>query len=558
MESYKKNTHFILTAFVIIMSQTCITSSVIAAKYDLTTENIFEPSKAFPTYDLSPQAFVINNLSENEIKQRKYFSVIALTKKGQFEQATNKINSLLVRTPNDAHLYNLQALLNYATGDKAAAKESYQKAINLDPENSLAYYGLAKLAITDKQIDIAKDYADKLLSINEKSARPYLLLAEIADKNEIEHILLNGYKKAQGNIIAEMRIVSVLGAHYVNQNQPEKFLSLSKEMVNRYPDNNDILSILATAQDFNKQPLEAEQTLHKIITQDKHDKKHRILLVSLLSKHVNEEKEVLNLLDEIYQIDPKNPQPLVLKAHYLLKFKHYKTALDTANKIDQLFPTLAIGIQLKGDIYSVEQQLDKALEAYKQAYQINSNNKILMAMANILQSQNKQTEAIMLLKQELRKNDNNTTINFKLALIYQQQADYKQAEKHYNAMLTEQPDNALALNNLAWIYAQQNNPKSIKLAEQAYKNAPQSAAAADTYGYILIKQGELEKGLTILQKAAKAVPQANDIQYHLAEAYSLQGNKQKAISLLEPLTQREVSFPEKENAKQLLIKLRAQ
>ena len=156
----------------------------------------------------------------------------------------------------------------------------------------------------------------------------------------------------------------------------------------------------------------------------------------------------------------------------------------------------------------------------------------------------------------LEKDNKNGAIHFKLATAYQQQNDTKQAEEHYKAMLAEQPDNVLALNNLAFLYSQKNDPQALELAKKAYDKAPESAAILDTYGYILIKQGQIKDGLPILEKAASLAPKENDIQFHLAEAYFANDNKQKAIEILESIVKAEQGFSEKKAAVNLLDKLK--
>jgi len=181
----------------------------------------------------------------------------------------------------------------------------------------------------------------------------------------------------------------------------------------------------------------------------------------------------------------------------------------------------------------------------------------LFTIADLLSAQKKPADAIKLLNTELAKNPKNISIHFKLATTYQQQNDYKQAENHYQAMLTEQPDNLLALNNLAWIYSQQKDPKAIEFGKKAFEKGPESAAIADTYGYILLKQGQPAEGLTILEKAAGLAPKANDIQFHLAEAYVANNNKQKALEILETIVKVEQDFSEKKAAVSLLEQLKA-
>jgi len=276
----------------------------------------------------------------------------------------------------------------------------------------------------------------------------------------------------------------------------------------------------------------------------------------LLSEHPDKDKETLALLDETALINPDNPEAIVYKAAYLIKLKRNQEALELANKIDKQFPKLVLGKLLKGDVYLADKQLDKATDMYQQAYKIQPNDKVLFSLADLMSAQKKQPEAIKLLNDALEKNKKSIAIHFKLATIYQQQNDINQAEAHYNAILTEQADNVLALNNLAFLYSQKNDPRALELAKKAYEKAPESAAILDTYGYILIKQDQAKEGLPILEKAAALAPKANDIQFHLAEAYVANDNTQKAMAILEPIVKAEQDFSEKKAAVSLLEKLK--
>ena len=263
------------------------------------------------------------------------------------------------------------------------------------------------------------------------------------------------------------------------------------------------------------------------------------------------------MLDETALIAPDKPEALVFKAAYLIKLKRTPEALQLAEKIDKQFPKLILGKLLKGDVYLADKQLDKTIEQYQQAYKIQPNERVLFTLADLMIAQKKQPEAIKLLNDALEKDKKNLNIHFKLATTYQQQNDLKQAEAHYDAMLTEQSDNVIALNNLALLYFQKNDPRALALAKRAYEKAPESPAILDTYGYILIKQGQVKEGLPLLEKAATLAPKAGDIQFHLAEAYVANNNTPKAITLLEPLVKAEQDFAEKKAAVSLLDKLKA-
>ena len=506
---------------------------------------------------------IVESLQQSELSSKKahYFEILDLLKQNKLEDAGNKIADFLKKHPDQADYYNLQALLETLKKDPVAAKKNYEKAIRLEPKNTLALLGSAKLSLDEDQLDKAYDFANKAIAINDKNVNAYLMLADIAYKqkntSEAEKLLLTAKDNASDDIKVEIEVIKGLGKFYGLQKQPEKILSLCDDLVRRYPNNPIAFDLLAQAQLFNNQKSLAEQSLQKVIALDKQNIGSRLLLARLLSEHPDKDKETLALLEETAQIAPDKPEALVFKTAYLIKNQRYSEALALAHKIDQLFPKLVLGKLLTGDTYLAQKQYEKANEQYQLAYKSQPSERILLTISDLLIAQNKPTDAIKLLSDALEKAPKDLVIHFKLANIYQQQNDAKQAETHYDAILTEQSDNVIALNNLAIIYAQQNDPRALDLAKRAYEKAPESAAILDTYGHMLLKQNQASVGLTILEKAASLAPNQNDIQLHLAEAYVSNNNTPKAIAILEPLAKTDLEFSEKKTAVSLLESLKS-
>ena len=113
----------------------------------------------------------------------------------------------------------------------------------------------------------------------------------------------------------------------------------------------------------------------------------------------------------------------------------------------------------------------------------------------------------------------------------------------------------LALNNLAWLYFEEGDSRAVGLAERAYNRAPERAEIIDTYGWLLIKSGRLEKGLSLLEKAAKRSPENGDIRYHLAAGLAEVGEQSRARRELTALLDSGKEFSEKAAARTLLNNL---
>ena len=173
-------------------------------------------------------------------------------------------------------------------------------------------------------------------------------------------------------------------------------------------------------------------------------------------------------------------------------------------------------------------------------------------MVDILIATQQKDKAISLLTKASKDNPKDTESLFKLASLYHEKQQLKQAEPLYQQILSVNPNHIIALNNLAWIAVHTNTSKAVDLAKRAYEQEPKSPAIADTYGYFLVKDGQHQRGLEILQQAAEGLPQDNDIQYHLSFAYFKTGKSDKAKAILEKIVHAKASFSEQKNAQKLL------
>ncbi len=422
-------------------------------------------------------------------------------------------------------------------------------------------YGAIYNDSLDENTEIKFDLKQFGPRVNTKQSQIVELIkeAEIAFKTgrliKSEQLLLRGLEKARGNLKSESTLISILGKVYAKQQQADKLLPLAESLLKRFPNEVVALSTMAGAQIVNKQLDEAKNILENIIEKKPKDVGHRLLLVELLIKETQQEKEALKLLSDILKIQANNPKALLFKTKVHIALQQFKSAKKTIKTISRFYPKAAIADQLQGDLNLAQKKYKKALASYKKSYQIRPNNKVLFLMSDLMKFLKQDTAALNLLNSELNKANDNLALQFKLGNIYQQLKEYPKAAKHFEFILEIQADNVAVLNNLAWNYFQQGNAEAINLAKKAYDKAPKSVAIADTYAVILLEKGDKKQALDILKDIAKKSPNAMDIQYHLALAYSKNSQKQQAIDILKVLEQEKKYFSEKKQVALLLKQL---
>ncbi|RPI58304.1 MAG: hypothetical protein EHM48_10320, partial [Planctomycetaceae bacterium] len=124
-------------------------------------------------------------------------------------------------------------------------------------------------------------------------------------------------------------------------------------------------------------------------------------------------------------------------------------------------------------------------------------------------------------------------LNILLGMTYQDSKDFKKAEEMYLdaiKMLGEK-NVPQCLNNLAYLYANDmNNPtEAVKYAKKALALMPENVNVLDTYGWTLIKAGQLDK--TAEDALLRAIAGENSpfiCRYHLGYLYEKTGRPAEA------------------------------
>jgi Tfp pilus assembly protein PilF len=110
----------------------------------------------------------------------------------------------------------------------------------------------------------------------------------------------------------------------------------------------------------------------------------------------------------------------------------------------------------------------------------------------------------------------------------------------------------VALNNLAWVAGELGDPKAIGYAERALQIAPESGAVLDTYGVLLVRKGDVDKGVEMLGRAVRLAPNRPEIRLNYAKALIKQGRKADARKELTVLQESKAEFRGKAEVAELL------
>jgi tetratricopeptide (TPR) repeat protein len=132
-----------------------------------------------------------------------------------------------------------------------------------------------------------------------------------------------------------------------------------------------------------------------------------------------------------------------------------------------------------------------------------------------------------------------------LAHIEEDAGDRESAIARYRQVLDADSSNTPALDNLAYDLAFDNPDEALKFAQRALDIAPDSAAAADTLGWIYYRKGIYSTALNYL-KAAVAKGPTPSRQFHLAMSYLKSGDRELGQQMLAAALKKDPALPKKE------------
>ena len=138
------------------------------------------------------------------------------------------------------------------------------------------------------------------------------------------------------------------------------------------------------------------------------------------------------------------------------------------------------------------------------------------------------------LDQALTLDENNVAALMLSGVLYERQKAFEKALASYDKILAANPEFAIAANNAAYLHMTQTGDldKAFDLAKRARDLAPNDAAIADTFGWILYHKGDYPRALTLIKEAAETFPEHPDVVYHLGMVYAAVGKEALASETL--------------------------
>lgn len=492
-----------------------------------------------------------------DMLQADLLLVLVHLRQGQYDKAVEAAQQMVKRHPNDPLSHNVIGAAYLGKGDKKEAQQYFEKALAIDPKFTAARVNLARLAQANGDAAGARKHLEDALKQDPGNLRVLLALAQLAEQNgDVEAVRRRLEQARDANPDAiEPRVL--LARFDLTRNEPLKALATARSLANDHPRHPAVLRTLGQVQLAAGETASGVVTFERLVALEPKSEEAHYLLADAHLKN-NSPDSAAAELKQALDLNPKFIPALVAQVGLNTQQGKPEQARSAAKALQKHYPDSGIGYQLEGGVEMESGHFDKAEKALQQAYERNPNTDVVLALYRSRQQLGKKDEAVSTLTDWLEKNPNDARVRFLLAARYETANERQQAISQYERILSSDHDNVVALNNLAWSYWLQGDARAESTAERAYKASPNKPEVMDTYGWILVQNGKLEKGVTVLREAAVRGPHIPSIRYHLAAALDKNGDRQQAVAELKRLLQSGENFPEADAAKELLQRLSAE
>jgi tetratricopeptide (TPR) repeat protein len=481
------------------------------------------------------------------------------------------------------------------------AKKVLNQVVALDDKNDslAAKVMLAKIAFSQKELETAKKITDEILSknsnyIDAKVLQARLLLANakydeaieflskiLWEKSDSEEtlILLGQTYAIKGNqkeaakqfaSILEFNPANLQALMYLYDNAVAiKDVGYAQQLIEKAlriePENLILLEKLVKLDLLTSKWDEAKTTLQRIsnsanpqaqnlasylegqIFQGQGDYAKAVTSYKKLLTSVPDNYDVLTNLAKCYGGLNKKAEMIVLLNDLLAKNSQNASA----------------GIVLS-HLLLLDKQFDKANSLLKNLISTNPKvSELYDSLAKVKSAQGDNKSAITIYQEGLKQNSGDVKLLLPLAALYETQGDYDSAISSYETLLAGDPNLDLAVNNLASVLSEHYTSidklkHAVELAEK-FKDSKQPYYK-DTYAWAVIKQGDLVKGLNLLNQIITSAPNVAVFRYHLGVAHYKNGNNGAPIAELKQaleLGAKNHGFADEKAAKALLDEIQA-
>jgi putative PEP-CTERM system TPR-repeat lipoprotein len=473
-------------------------------------------------------------------------------RKREADRALAAVQALEAKQPENPITYNLKGAALILKKDLPGARANFERALGLQPAYMPAVNNLARLDLRENDRDAARRRYQAFLDRDPNNEPALIGLAAVlrttgADAREIEKLL----KQAVAGNPVSVSAHSALINFYMRSGNFVAALGAAQAAQAALPGEPRMVQAVGMTQLAAGETRQALASLMRLAEMQHGAPQPQVLLAKAYMA-AKQPDDAIRALRAALAIRPDlATAQREIAAIYVATGRH-EDALREARAVQARRPQDPLGYVLEGEVYLVQNKLELAERAYREALKKFDRASLAIRTHSILEAAGKSLEADALAEEWIRRHPKDAVMLADLADRDLAAKRYENAEARYRSALQRAPENPLLLNNLAWVSHELKHPAALEYAERAYALAPDNPAIMDTLGAILADAGQVERGLELLGRAADAAPDAHQIRLNFAKSLLKTDRKTAARKELEQLARLDDKLPERQEAVKLL------
>ncbi len=464
--------------------------------------------------------------------------------------ARQAIVDLLKANPQDAGLAVVGGYYLLSTGDLATADRVFGDVLRSSPRNVGAQLGQGATALQAARFDDAAKGFERALALEPTDERAYIGLAAVALAKADSPAAVQWLEKAisakPSAVESRLQLADIL----FRQGETAKAKALIDQALaathSRAATLDRAGQVLLRASQFDAALQRFTEAME--LGDDRAGVSAARAMLAL-----GRVDDARARLEAAARTRPDWVAPAALLVRLDIGQKQYDRALERLDALEKAGGPAPAVDELRGDALFAANRLAQAAQAYGRAARVRPGPALAIKIYRTARaSAAPHPEAGLV--EWLNDHPSDALVRVALAEHYQFAGNRSQAIAQYEQALKVSKAPAL-LNNLAWLYQEVDDPRALDLAREAYKAAPENHGIADTYGWILLKSGNIADSLPVLEGAARGEPGSAEVQYHYAAALAKAGQKEAAATVLRKLMDQNERFPSRSAAQALLDSL---
>jgi tetratricopeptide (TPR) repeat protein len=391
--------------------------------------------------------------------------------------------------------------------NETQARQEFNRALQIAPDNEDAQEELAQLDLADHQFAAAQARVEQIIAKNPQQSFPQILLAKIflgqGQTNQAEAALSKASTLPQGSS-ANLLLAQL----YLNSKQDQKSLDTLNVMLVNNPKDTAALMLDGIVLSDLKNYRAAADAYEKLLALSPRYNPALNNLAWLYSDNLGDLGKAYDLAQRARQLLPADPSTADTLGWVLFKKGQYASALklfqESANRLSDN-PEVQFHVGIAHYMLADE---DASRAAFQRALDLNKEFPERHQCEDCLDILNIDTNAAdagatTRLENQISARPDDPIAFAKLAAIYQRDNNSAKAIALCETVLKANPQNVNADILLAQLYAASNPQKAFELAKAAYQLKPDDMRVCATLGRMAFLNGNDRWAYNLLEQASQ-------------------------------------------------------